>query len=63
MKKPAPGSSQASWLMYQEWVRSRLENWDPADDHSSPTVYIPRNNGIRALEVENVEYDRDEPAE
>jgi hypothetical protein len=49
MKKPAPGSSQAAWAAYGEWVRAKLADWDPADDRGGPDVYTPRYNGVRAI--------------
>lgn len=54
MKKPAKDASAALWAAYREWVRTKLENWDPADDRGGPDVYVPRYDGIRALEVEHV---------
>lgn len=58
MKKPANSASHAEWAVYREWVREQLASWDPADDRGSPTVYVPRYNGIFAEGVENV---RSEP--
>jgi hypothetical protein len=60
MKKPAPDASLTKQAAYREWVRAQLENWDPADDRGGPTVYVPRYNGIKALEVENVEREPDD---
>lgn len=54
MKKPAPGASQEQWSAYREWVREQLVDWDPADDRGGPTVYVPRYNGIKAVDVEGV---------
>lgn len=54
MKKPKPGASEAEWRRYREWVRAELETWDPADDRGNAEVYVPRYNGIQAVEVENV---------
>jgi len=49
MKKPRPGSSQAAFAAYAEWVRGQLATWDPADDRGSPDVYVPRYDGIRGF--------------
>lgn len=42
---------------YRAWVLRQLEDWDPADDKGSPTAYVPRNNGVRAADVEQQESD------
>jgi hypothetical protein len=49
MKKPRPGSSQAAFAAYAEWVRAKLKDWDPADDRGGPAVYVPRYNGVKAV--------------
>ncbi len=49
MKKPPPGSSQAAFDAYEGWVRSKLVDWDPADDRGGPDVYVPRYNGVKAI--------------
>ncbi len=49
MKKPRPGSSQAAFAAYAEWVRAQLKDWDPADDRGGPTVYVPRYDGVKAI--------------
>jgi hypothetical protein len=38
---------------YKAWVRKQCANWDPADDRGGPEMYVPRFNGVRALDVEN----------
>ena len=49
---------------YGDWVGSQLKNWDPADDRGGPTIYVPRFNGVQALDVEGVdEYQGDEHEE
>ena len=58
MKKPAPDASREAWASYRTWVREQLQDWDPADDRGGPDVYVPRYNGIRAAEIENVRDDR-----
>lgn len=42
---------------YKAWVRAQLVNWDPADDRGGPTVYVPRFNGVQALDVDSPEDD------
>jgi len=42
---------------YKAWVKAQLANWDPADDRGGPTVYVPRFNGVRALDIESHEDD------
>lgn len=54
VKKPPKDASAAQHAAYREWVRARLKDWDPADDRGGPGVYVPRYDGIRAHEVENV---------
>lgn len=60
MQKPKPGAPAVEWAAYRAWVRTELENWDPADDRGSPAVYVPRYDGIKALEVERAERERDD---
>lgn len=54
MKKPGKNATAQQRAAYRAWVRAQLENWDPADDRGGPDVYVPRFDGIRASEVENV---------
>jgi hypothetical protein len=39
---------------YKAWVRKQCATWDPSDDRGGPTVYVPRFNGIRASDVEEL---------
>ncbi len=43
---------------YKAWVRAQLKDWDPADDRGGPDVYHPRNDGVKAADVEGI----DEPS-
>lgn len=61
MKKPDKLAPVHQRIAYRLWVRSQLKDWDPADDRGGPDVYVPRFNGIKASEVENVA-DRDDRA-
>lgn len=54
MKKPAKTAPAHVHQRYKEWVRAQLKDWDPQEDHH-PGCYIPRHNGVRGDEVEQIE--------
>lgn len=58
MKKPPPDASDHAHLRYLEWVRERLKDWDPREDHF-PDCYIPRLDGVNGVDVEQIEVDSD----
>lgn len=53
MKKPGKNATASQLSAYRAWVRAQLADWDPADDRGGPDVYVPRNDGIKAADVEN----------
>lgn len=53
MKKPSPDAPARIQARYREWIRAKLKDWDPRDDHF-PGTYTPRYDGIRGDEVESI---------
>lgn len=61
MKKPAKTAPAHIQQRYREWVRVKLKDWDPRDDHF-PGTYTPRFDGVHGDSVEQIEVDAHEHA-
>jgi hypothetical protein len=40
---------------YAAWVRRQLAKWDPADDRGDAVVYVPRFDGVKHFDLEDVD--------